>query len=117
MWVRGLKLKPFEFRFSPSAVAPRVGAWIETWNGGEISNSVMVAPRVGAWIETYITATNFRGSLMSHPVWVRGLKPTPPKYRVSHDRASHPVWVRGLKQERVRHNGRGGRRTPCGCVD
>ena len=33
---------------------------------------------------------------MSHPVWVRGLKPKhlPAKHRVF---VSHPVWVRGLK--------------------
>ncbi len=34
------------------AVAPRVGAWIETLNvKGSAPNSA-VAPRVGAWIET-----------------------------------------------------------------
>ena len=32
-----------------------------------------VAPRVGAWIETYLT-TNPAYMIWSHPVWVRGLK-------------------------------------------
>ena len=57
-----------------SAVAPRVGAWIETLFWGQASGKLGVAPRVGAWIET--------GGLqpapvqaVSHPVWVRGLKP------------------------------------------
>ena len=33
-------------------VAPRVGAWIETSNDTEVTDSLFVAPRVGAWIET-----------------------------------------------------------------
>ena len=33
----------------------------------------MVAPRVGAWIETAACPVQGRG-LLSHPVWVRGLK-------------------------------------------
>ena len=33
-------------------VAPRVGAWIETWNLKKVSICNDVAPRVGAWIET-----------------------------------------------------------------
>ena len=36
----------------PSAVAPRVGAWIETSGGNEEVSAIIVAPRVGAWIET-----------------------------------------------------------------
>jgi len=36
-------------------VAPRVGAWIETWNTPMRSTRTrLVAPRVGAWIETGI---------------------------------------------------------------
>ena len=51
VWVRGLKLRsPLQF--------PRANH---------------VAPRVGAWIETFrILCTKQEG--MSHPVWVRGLK-------------------------------------------
>ena len=37
-----------------------------------------VAPRVGAWIETSIRKQVCR-SYLSHPVWVRGLKPKPNK--------------------------------------
>ena len=32
-----------------------------------------VAPRVGAWIETK-AATDINADVVSHPVWVRGLK-------------------------------------------
>ena len=37
---------------------------------------------------------------MSHPTWVRGLKPT---YKVVYtsEFTSHPTWVRGLKQLNV----------------
>ena len=54
-------------------VAPRVGAWIET-NGDIITFVVInVAPRVGAWIETLLKIMT-KQNLLSHPVWVRGLK-------------------------------------------
>ena len=74
-------------------VAPRVGAWIETPSKIQLLFNKGVAPRVGAWIETqqsnpYVTSTR------SHPVWVRGLKPTTGVI------ADVPL-----------------SRTPCGCVD
>ena len=77
MWVRGLKhVQP---------VAER------TLQG--------VAPRVGAWIETFIYQ-QYKDFRQSHPVWVRGLKPR--YYRwVQSDEGSHPVWVRGLKHWKV----------------
>ncbi len=52
VWVRGLK--PFSF-----VPLPR-------------SNEA-VAPRVGAWIETLSLANDTKAGT-SHPVWVRGLK-------------------------------------------
>ena len=33
-------------------VAPRAGAWIETWRRQSRSTGSRVAPRAGAWIET-----------------------------------------------------------------
>ena len=50
---------------------------------------------MGAWIET--TQSVFvDGQKMSHPTWVRGLKPRQyPSNR--YYRVSHPTWVRGLK--------------------
>ena len=57
-------------------VAPRVGAWIETNKYFTIKIQRLVAPRVGAWIETYFLIYEGWGGDPSHPVWVRGLKPT-----------------------------------------
>ncbi len=37
---------------SAQAVAPRVGAWIETQMMRAYERTAEVAPRVGAWIET-----------------------------------------------------------------
>ena len=78
-----------------ASVAPRVGAWIETFVIGEPQLDEEVAPRVGAWIET-ISEVITTANTASHPEWVRGLKldelnvpPTP--------EPSHPEWVRGLK--------------------
>ena len=54
---------------------------------------------------------------MSHPMWVRGLKPTVKAYLLESDQ-SHPMWVRGLKQSGTSKSGTkilG--RTLCGCVD
>ncbi len=60
------------------------------------SGTYNVAPRVGAWIETW----NFRFKRLlqagSHPVWVRGLKQIIRWVMVGRQ-LSHPVWVRGLK--------------------
>ena len=54
-----------------------------------------VAPRVGAWIETWVRQWDGQ-TTESHPVWVRGLK-----LKKNTDLIvgieSHPVWVRGLK--------------------
>ena len=77
-------------------VAPRVGAWIETYAKHVALGLDFVAPRVGAWIETGPTIISATGNRMSHPVWVRGLK----HFDRSGSRGlepSHPVWVRGLK--------------------
>ena len=54
VWVRGLKPLVIYKVFASTLVAPRVGAWIETYlllNGRGL---YCVAPRVGAWIETYV---------------------------------------------------------------
>ncbi len=41
-------------------VAPRVGAWIETCMNHQLKLKYMVAPRVGAWIETYFPSITCR---------------------------------------------------------
>ena len=56
-------------------VAPYVGAWIETYNFVEVDPKLTVAPYVGAWIETK-SSLNICYHVSSHPMWVRGLKPT-----------------------------------------
>ena len=62
-------------------VAPYVGAWIETLKEVEPKYYWQVAPYVGAWIETLIQLRASAG-ILSHPTWVRGLKPY--LYRVYH---------------------------------
>ena len=54
-----------------------------------------VAPHVGAWIETL--RDEFENSFgKSHPMWVRGLKLRHP-IALLQNIMSHPMWVRGLK--------------------
>ena len=74
VWVRGLKLVLADPLTNANNVAPRVGAWIETLTPLVVCAPGPVAPRVGAWIETSISLPS-GVLLMSHPVWVRGLKP------------------------------------------
>ena len=55
-------------------VAPRAGAWIETYSSlGSAYIGKEVAPRAGAWIETSVFAT-FVLAAMSPPARGRGLK-------------------------------------------
>ena len=51
--VRGLKHGRLNTTFFPKFVAPRAGAWIETWKLCLFAHILRVAPRAGAWIETY----------------------------------------------------------------
>ena len=74
VWVRGLKLPLAKTIKIVIYVAPRVGAWIETFIFGEVVKTRSVAPRVGAWIETLSRVMVRTKPLTSHPVWVRGLK-------------------------------------------
>ena len=72
-----------------------MGAWIETQNICLKQNILLVAPYVGAWIET-LCFNPWKKVDVSHPTWVRGLKPSPvPSPDPSPE--SHPTWVRGLK--------------------
>ena len=52
VWVRGLKQSRYNQSVHPLKVAPRVGAWIETYSIALALGTCIVAPRVGAWIET-----------------------------------------------------------------
>ena len=51
VWARGLK-RIQNTCLAIRKVAPRVGAWIETWKIDKYITDEGVAPRVGAWIET-----------------------------------------------------------------
>ena len=53
-WVRGLKPGRQDVNCYEFAVAPYVGAWIETRNKSGCKGSFQVAPYVGAWIETHL---------------------------------------------------------------
>ena len=59
--------------FAEYTVAPYVGAWIETDAIGEHLGAYAVAPYVGAWIETFVPKVVVL-NIVSHPMWVRGLK-------------------------------------------
>ena len=50
-----------------------MGAWIETPRLDSDNLATLVAPRVGAWIET-LSKKDDKTLVLSHPVWVRGLK-------------------------------------------
>ena len=63
MWVRGLKHCCTLLPGRLPAVAPYVGAWIETANRWYIVENENVAPYVGAWIETSNTLAN---TLLTH---------------------------------------------------
>ena len=81
--------------FAEYAVAPYVGAWIETFAIHFIIEDWSVAPYVGAWIETH-NKKRFSHQEMSHPTWVRGLKQLT-EHKGDKNLKSHPTWVRGLK--------------------
>ena len=49
------------------AVAPRRGAWVETWTCSWSPISPVVAPRRGAWVETVIRSKNDRLTMSRTP--------------------------------------------------
>ena len=51
-----------------------MGAWIETCPVAAAMRGSAVAPCMGAWIETSIVYSRSLSVRLSHPVWVRGLK-------------------------------------------
>ena len=57
----------------PGAVTPCMGVWIETPSRHYLQAWCTVTPCMGVWIETLI-AVGLRLRLLSHPVWVCGLK-------------------------------------------
>ena len=55
-------------------VAPRAGAWVETYFPDRLCCLEGVAPRAGAWVETFAGGYDGSSYRESHPVRVRGLK-------------------------------------------
>ena len=100
---------------TPFAVAPLVGAWIETLPSNPLHDEADVAPLVGAWIETDNLGQKKR-TLASRPSWARGLKLYPLSLKPA-ALQSRPSWARGLKQSTLevilKHLGR----APRGRVD
>ena len=86
--------------FAGYAVAPYVGAWIET--GGKITNNILyyVAPYVGAWIETQrIVGFPVKRKVAPYVgAWIETSRPDASNRRM----VSHPMWVRGLKHTLAR---------------
>ena len=75
-----------------------MGAWIETVPIYQINDIIGVAPRVGAWIETWIGGTGPKTAARSHPVWVRGLKHLITPIRIRHGYVAPRVgaWIETL---------------------
>ena len=74
MWGRGLKLSNQSRAGASTSVAPYMGAWIETKLMPVSAQLRLVAPYMGAWIETRPWHRVATSCIMSHPIWVRGLK-------------------------------------------
>ena len=73
------------------------GAWIETPFIVSWLSIGAVAPPVGAWIETGLTTRARWAWWMSLPPWERGLKPNVLEAH-NVEKVSLPPWERGLKQ-------------------
>ena len=72
-----------------------MGAWIENDGLQPEMRADAVAPHVGAWIETIVYRL-YDEVNKSHPTWVRGLKLLI-GLTLTMLLQSHPTWVRGLK--------------------
>ena len=94
--VRGLKPVSILMPALTCFVAPRAGAWVETYLSTHVPSKSHVAPRAGAWVETCIRYHSITPG-QSHPVRVRGLKQSNQKSLAPKIFPSHPVRVRGLK--------------------
>ena len=73
VWVCGLKLLNLNKKVQDVHVTPCMGVWIETQELSTLTLPQVVTPCMGVWIETK-RAKDLEGDLLSHPVWVCGLK-------------------------------------------
>ena len=74
VWVRGLKQTNKSRGIKRSGSHPVWVRGLKHHLTPALRYTLLVAPRVGAWIETYMSGSACISPL-SHPVWVRGLKP------------------------------------------
>ena len=123
--------------FAEYAVAPHVGAWIET---NRLKYSFNLSRSHPMWVRglKLVVLIRLIDVGKSHPMWVRGLKlllllilpkvltvaphvgawiETLTRYWTFVFIKSHPMWVRGLKQFSLIEERNMISRTPCGCVD
>ena len=97
MWVRGLKHEASDFAHLVKTSHPMWVRGLKQASDDDEDKNQAVAPHVGAWIETCYQRNNLC-KILSHPMWVRGLKLPVPLLLGVHS-WSHPMWVRGLKQQ------------------
>ena len=73
-----------------------MGAWIEikVWAIEQV-DMLLVALYMGAWIEILHASRPYESSVLSHSIWVRGLKFL--CNTLTRITSSHSIWVRGLK--------------------
>ncbi len=84
-------------------------------NGPMRNNEIYVAPRVGAWIETFFLVRSL-SNLRSRPAWARGLK-LKNSSREGANKMSRPAWARGLKHPFLYQKTQQPGRAPRGRVD
>ena len=101
MWVRGLKLVSFS---KGKHIISRILCGCVDWNEKEIENINYTKRRILCgcvdW-NFYFFGIN-AAHIVSHPMWVRGLKHRLSRLR-QNSRTSHPMWVRGLKHRFKNH--------------
>ena len=95
-WVRGLKLNARRPEYRAELSHPTWVRGLKLPLQSQRAQNPAVAPHVGAWIETFTVIMSVKSS-QSHPTWVRGLKPEVCAYCNERGYGSHPTWVRGLK--------------------
>ena len=138
VWVRGLKHAQFRAGKRAGFVAPRVGAWIETYwvririsisgshpvwvRGLKLQKSsvqkcaLQVAPRVGAWIETFTLSCDGNDQTVAPRVgaWI---ETDDELFDICSNRVAPRVgaWIETFVVQQSKSSKAG--RTPCGCVD
>ena len=94
-----MKLRKRQKKSTTSAVAPFVGAWIETALSSAMDTANRVAPFVGAWIETVILSMTMLIMSRVAPFVGAWIETAQCLHRIHCPVSSHPSWVRGLKLE------------------